>query len=647
MYGVIRFKRALYEFSNKFVSKWLVLGIDLLLVTLCYFLAYLLHHEFNIFAIPFNQYSFELPAILTVYFISFLSTKSFHGVIRHTSMSDAWKIMQSAFMASILLLGLDYILYPGAIKNLNLAYIPTRVIVIHSLLCMILLTLARLTFKVVYYKLVTGSKPNRNVMIYGAGNAGITTLNSLIASKTKNNFKVIGFFDENTSKIHKTINGYRVYDPNKELESTLEHYDVQEVIFSIQNIPKDRKRILVDRLLEKNIEVKMVPPIEQWIDGELDSQQIKKVRIEDLLGRDTIQLDFQNISEQVDGKVILVTGAAGSIGSEICRQLLKFTPAKLILLDQSETGVFEIENELREKHKNKTTELVAVIADVSCYDRLAHVFDCHKVGIVYHAAAYKHVPLMENNPCEAVLCNVQGTKNLADLSLKYGVRKFVMISTDKAVNPTNVMGSSKRIAEIYVQTLQKHLIEQGNDKVKFITTRFGNVLGSNGSVIPVFRRQIEAGGPVKVTHPDITRYFMTIPEACQLVLEAGAMGKGGEIFIFDMGESVKILDLAKKMIRLSGLVPGVDIKIAFTGLREGEKLYEELLNNKEKTIATHHEKIMIAKVRKDDYAIVKENVDTLILKAKNEDNMSIVRQMKIIVPEYISKNSIYEQLDLE
>ncbi len=646
MYEIINFKRKLYQFSNKFVSKWLVLTIDLVIVSFCFFLAYLLAYDFIFYRIPFVNFKFELPIVLIAFLISFLITKSFYGVIRHTSMSDAWKILLSILISTSILIGLDYILYPGAKRHLSVVYIPRLVVIIHSLLCLIFLVMARLVFKVIYYNLVSGSKPTRRVIIYGAGNAGINTLNSLSAGKMKNTLKIIGFLDDNPSKVHKTINGYRVFNTGKDLDQIIENKEVDEVIFAIENISKTKKREIVGLLIEKKIEVKIIPPIEKWINGQLDTQQIKKVNIEDLLGREQILLDVQNISDQVNQKVILVTGAAGSIGSEICRQLMNFSPSKIILLDQSETGIFEIENELIESSSKKEIEIISVIADVSS-DRIFSVFDANNINIVYHAAAYKHVPLMEKNPSEAVLCNVLGTKNMADAAVKFGIEKFVMISTDKAVNPTNVMGTSKRIAEIYIQTLQNYLLLAGKSKVKFVTTRFGNVLGSNGSVIPVFKRQIQAGGPVKVTHPDITRYFMTIPEACQLVLEAGAMAKGGEIFIFDMGESVKILDLAKKMIRLSGFLPDIDIKIEFTGLREGEKLYEELLNNKEKTIPTHHEKILIAKVRKDDYVQVNANIEKLLMKAKTKDSMAIVRQMKIMVPEFISKNSIYEQLDLE
>jgi FlaA1/EpsC-like NDP-sugar epimerase len=380
-----------------------------------------------------------------------------------------------------------------------------------------------------------------------------------------------------------------------------------------------------------------VPPVSNWINGELSFKQIKKVQIEELLERDAIQLDIDIIINQLNNKTILVTGAAGSIGSEIVRQVIKFNPKKIILLDQAESPLYEMEMELHDKYKQQQYEIV--MGDIRNKDRMENVFKTFAPSIVFHAAAYKHVPMMENNPSESIFTNVLGSKNLADLSVQYKVEKFVMVSTDKAVNPTNVMGASKRIAEIYTQSLNK------NSTTKFITTRFGNVLGSNGSVIPRFRQQIETGGPITITHPDITRFFMTIPEACQLVLEAGAMGKGGEIFIFDMGESVKIVDLAKKMIKLSGLILDKDISIIYTGLRPGEKLYEELLANEENTIPTHHKQILIAKVKEYDFETISSSINELINLFDQQNNKSIVKKMKELVPEFKSNNSIYEELD--
>ena len=386
-----------------------------------------------------------------------------------------------------------------------------------------------------------------------------------------------------------------------------------------------------------NTKVLNVPPVTNWINGELSFKQIKKVQIEELLEREPIQLDKEDIQLQLTGKVILVTGAAGSIGSEIVRQLIRFHPKNIILLDQAESPLYDMEMELHDKYKLQPYEIV--MGDIRNKERMENVFRTFHPQIVFHSAAYKHVPMMENNPSESILTNVLGTKTIADLSVEYKVEKFVMVSTDKAVNPTNVMGASKRIAEIYTQSLNK------TSATKFITTRFGNVLGSSGSVIPRFRQQIESGGPVTITDPEITRYFMTIPEACQLVLEAGTMGKGGEIFIFDMGDSVKIYDLAVKMIKLSGLVLDKDIRIVYTGLRPGEKLYEELLADHENTLPTHHNQILIAKVKEYDFDSVSNSINDLITLFDKQDNNSIVKKMKELVPEYKSNNSIYVSLD--
>jgi FlaA1/EpsC-like NDP-sugar epimerase len=438
------------------------------------------------------------------------------------------------------------------------------------------------------------------------------------------------------------LEGVRIHDSGKELDSMLNAHEAEQIIFAISNISPHRKKEIIEQCLNHNIKVLDVPPVSRWINGELSYRQIRKARIEDLLDRDEIQLSESNIRHDFSGRRILITGAAGSIGSEIARLLVPFSPSLLILLDQAESPLHELELEIREKYSFGNFE--AVIGDVSNSERMQRLFDLLKPQIVFHAAAYKHVPMMENNPSEAVNTNVLGTKVLADLAVEYNVEKFVLISTDKAVNPTNVMGATKRIAEIYVQSLNR--IAAQKSKTKFITTRFGNVLESNGSAIPRFRKQIEEGGPVTVTHPDITRFFMTIPEACRLVLEAGAMGKGGEIFIFDMGHSIKIADLAKKMVQLSGLTIGKDIQIEYTGLRPGEKLYEELLNDSENTTATHHPKIMIAKVKEYDFPVIEEEITELISLFGRQNNEMLVRKMKQIVPEFISRNSVYEKLDV-
>jgi FlaA1/EpsC-like NDP-sugar epimerase len=409
----------------------------------------------------------------------------------------------------------------------------------------------------------------------------------------------------------------------------------------MHSITPERKREIVSTFLEYNITVKNVPPIEKWINGELSTHQIKSVRIEDLLNRAPINLDKENIKQEISGNIVMVTGAAGSIGSEIARQVIEYNPKMVILVDQAETPMYELELNMRRKIDRYQILTKFIIADVSDRLSMKRIFEEYKPTKVFHAAAYKHVPLMESNPFEAIRVNTFGTKTMADLSIEHGVNKFVMVSTDKAVNPTNVMGASKRIAEMYIQCLNR----RGNHHTNFITTRFGNVLGSNGSVIPLFKKQIEAGGPVTVTHPEITRYFMTIPEACQLVLEAGVMGKGGEIFIFDMGESVKIIDVAKNMIKLSGLTLGTDIQIEITGLRPGEKLYEELLSDEENTIPTYHPMIKIANVQEFESNYIHTEFEKLLECYTSKNDYKLVSQIKSMVKEYVSNNSVYQALD--
>jgi len=452
--------------------------------------------------------------------------------------------------------------------------------------------------------------------------------------------------DDNDQKINKVIDGTKIYS-SKKFNHLINTLNVEEVIIASHNIPSERKNAITDIALERNVSILTLPPVKKIMNGDLNPNQIQKIKIEDLLERDPIKINDDHILNQTKGKRILVTGAAGSIGSEIASQLGKYEPQMIILCDQAESPLHNLQLDLQDEFPNQVYH--TYIADIRSTKRMRLLFETFKPHYVYHAAAYKHVPMMENHPLEAVQTNVMGTKNLADLAVEFQVEKFVFVSTDKAVNPTNIMGATKRIAEIYVQALNNHLesLSNGDVNTKFITTRFGNVLGSNGSVIPRFRDQIQKGGPVTVTHPEITRYFMTIPEACRLVLEAGAMGQGGEIFVFDMGKSVKIVELAKKMIRLSGFKPNEDIEIKFTGLRPGEKLYEELLNDLENTLPTHHEKIMIAKVRENNYNIVSLKLAELKLRLATQNKNEVVYQMKLIVPEFKSKNSIYEQLDKE
>ena len=472
------------------------------------------------------------------------------------------------------------------------------------------------------------------VLIYGAGVSGLITKRT-IEKDVRLSYQLVGFIDDNKKMDGSRLQGMTIYHSSK-LEKIIKEEGVTQLILAIQNPNEGNSKCIVDICLNNNVAVNKVPNPKSWIDGEFTTKQIAKVKIEDLLGRKPIVLDEEKISNELKGKVILVTGAAGSIGSGMVLQIAKYEPSVLILLDQAESPLYDLQNELLYKFPNFKFEVV--VGDIRNVERMKRVFDYFKPQYVFHAAAYKHVPLMENNPSEAIFTNVRGTKNLVDLSVIYNVEKFVMISTDKAVNPTNVMGASKRIAEIYAQAANENSI------TKFVTTRFGNVLGSNGSVIPLFQRQIEQGGPITLTDERITRFFMTIPEACQLVLEAGSMGEGGEIFVFDMGESVKIIDLAKKMIKLSGLEIGKDIEIKITGLRPGEKLYEELLAAEENTLPTHHPQILKAKIRSEKADVILQ-IDQLIGLFERQQNDNIVSKMKEIVPEYISNNSEFELLD--
>jgi len=478
----------------------------------------------------------------------------------------------------------------------------------------------------------------KNVIIYGAGEAGFATKRVLdhdISSK----IRVVAYIDDNPRKESKVVDGVRIY-AYEDLDQLLKMYDIDEIIISTFSVPASRRSQLIETCLDQNITILTVPPLDKWINGQFSKRQLQAIRIEQLLERDPIKLNQEQLDKQIMGKRVLVTGGAGSIGSEIVRQLLNFNPATIIVCDQAETPLHELELEL--KTTNKNTKLIFFLGDVRNKARMMELFETFRPQIVYHAAAYKHVPMMELSPAEALLTNVGGTRLIADLSLQFKAQRFVMVSTDKAVNPTNVMGASKRLAEMYVQSLSR----REGIETRFITTRFGNVLGSNGSVVLRFKDQIAKGGPVTVTHPNIIRYFMTIPEASQLVLEAGTMGEGGEIFVFDMGKPVPIVDLARKMIRLSGLVPNIDIEIKYTGLRPGEKLYEELLSDAENTISTHHDKILIAKIREEKIEGLETHFEELFTYAGQAgQSMAMVSKMKELVPEFVSNNSVFEQLD--
>ena len=617
--------------TEKYASKWLVLAIDLVTIACAFILSYLIRFNLTL-DFEVENLLLQLPLVLITSLVAFLIVGSYKGVVRHTGVRDVYNIFNAVCFSSILVIFI--VLANRQLEILNQFTIPLSIIIINSLITFIALTASRFVFKSVYSNMNNSKKSYKNVLIYGAGDSGVLT-HGAITNHANSRYKVLGYIDRDVKKIGKNINGVPVFGRKSLTESFILKNNISEIIFSIQNIDSKKLRKTVEGLVDYPIVVKIVPPIEDWINGELKVSQIKQVQIEDLLDRAPIKIKNSKIALELMNKTIIVTGGAGSIGSEIVRQICNYSYKSLIIIDSAESALYDLQQELKQ---NGFHNFIPIVADIRDKNRMNALFGEHRPNIVFHAAAYKHVPLMEYNSYEAIKINIGGTKNVADLSVLHGIEKFVFVSTDKAVNPTNVMGATKRIAEMYISCMQKE------NKTKFITTRFGNVLGSNGSVIPLFRKQIEKGGPLTLTHKDITRYFMTIPEASQLVLEAGAMGEGGEIFIFDMGESVKIFDLAKNMIKLSGLRYPEDIDIKITGLRPGEKLYEELLANGENTLPTYHQKIKISKVRDVEYSKVRSKIDELCI-----TNMffsgNTVKLMKEIVPEYVSKNSDFCELD--
>lgn len=594
--------------------------------------------NFQLLEIDLTVFASQLVFVLGLRLLAFLFFQSYAGIIRHTSIEDAILILKAVFTGT-----LGAVLVSGVIRNTlgfeHVFNLSASILIIDFFICLFWMVILRFFVKSFYESFINQFKPTIGVLIYGAGYTGMLTKN-VFQTDRSTNYKILGFIDDNESKIGKTIEGIKVFSLPEVLDKFVGSNDGLEVIMAINNMSAKSKRKISDIFLDRGVVVKALPPVDKWVEGEFAMNQIHNVKIEDLLGREVIQMNNKRIGEEISGKVILVTGAAGSIGSEIVRQLIAYFPSKLVLVDQAESALYDLEYELAGKVPTNV-QLIVNVADVSDTRRVAKIFKSHRPDIIFHAAAYKHVPLMENNPYEAIKTNVIGTRILAEMASEVGVEKFVMVSTDKAVNPTNVMGATKRLAEMYTQSMN----QLEGVKTKFIATRFGNVLGSNGSVIPLFKKQIERGGPVTVTHPEITRYFMTIPEACELVLEAATMGQGGEVFVFDMGESVKIIDLAKKMITLSGLRVDKDIEIRYTGLRPGEKLYEELLNNDENTLPTHHPKILIAEVNTPSYAYMEVATNDLNHLLSSGNNNSIVAKIKEIIPEYKSNNSVFETLD--
>ena len=622
------------------VPRWIIFLLDISAASVAFFIASLLFRSIQLIEISPIYLAQQFLITILATSVSFIVFKLYSGIVRYTSSTDSIRILSSVLFTIIILFGLKLISLAFSLPNL----IDTSLVILYSLFLFLGLVTYRTSVKVFFQYSKTAKKIKKNVLVFGAGELGIAVKRTFDHDLTSNKI-IVAFIDDNSSKIGKSIDGVKIFSSD-ELTKVITKLSIDELIIATPAISPDKKSIVIDTCLENNVSVLTIPPVKRIMNGDLHANQIKSVKIEDLLERAPININNDSILKQLQGKRVLVTGAAGSIGSEIALQLAKYNPQMIILCDQAESPLHNLQLDLQEKHPDQIYH--TYIADVKNAARMRTLFEELKPHVVYHAAAYKHVPMMENHPIEGVRTNVLGTFTLANLAVEFNIQKFVFVSTDKAVNPTNVMGATKRIAEIYVQSLNNKLKSENTEHTtRFITTRFGNVLGSNGSVIPRFKEQIEKGGPVTVTHPEITRYFMTIPEACQLVIEAGSMGEGGEIFVFDMGKSVKIVDLAKKMIKLSGYEPNKDIEIKFTGLRPGEKLYEELLNDLENTMPTHHEKIMIAKVRENDFEEVSAKINKLFNVVTSQHNTNIVRQMKVIVPEFKSQNSEYERLDTE
>lgn len=631
------------RYSRRFISRWLVLAMETLLVFMLYPVAVLMRYNFQLEDINLTNTLVKSVIITLLYLVAFLIFSSYRGVIRQTGLKD------TKLIAVTVLLGGSFGFLTNQISfiwsTLDVPKFAAGALLIHMLLSGVFIILMRFFIKAVYNVFVDkySRKLTIPVLIYGSGFTGEITRQSL-EKEQKNRFKLIAFIDDNPSKQGKNLNGVPVMSIDKAFNPEfIQKWGIQQAIIAIDRLRSEKKEIFIERALALGLQARIVPPSEQWMQHDLSIKHIKAVNIEDLLGRAPIRLTNPELKPAIAQKVVLVTGAAGSIGSEISRQLLKYEPACLLLVDQAESALYDLQMELASSSDHLFKQCQFIICDIGNVSRMKEIFEQFRPELVYHAAAYKHVPMMEAFPEEAARVNILGTRKLVDLSKKYKVKKFVLVSTDKAVNPTNIMGASKRIAEMYVQAQNQYL----DCETHFITTRFGNVLGSNGSVVPLFRSQIEKGGPVTVTHPQITRYFMTIPEACNLVLEAGSMGTGGEIFIFDMGKPVRIYDLALKMIQLMGKDTGKGIQVTFTGLRPGEKLSEELLSESENVKPTHHPKIMIA-VSGDDleYDQFLLNLDQLDSFVKNNDRLNLVRAMKYILPQYVSNNSMYSTLDL-
>jgi FlaA1/EpsC-like NDP-sugar epimerase len=622
--------------SLKILPRWVIVLIDCSFILFSTLLGFLLRFNFSTSDLVTNHFKEGILIYTSCGLLAILTTGSYRGIIRYTGLQDGVRIFFMLLLNVALVSSINLI----TLYSNGTFIIPFSVVLISLLSSFLFLFNYRLLVKYIFTYYRNAIIKKSRVLIFGAGQTGIITRHVIDSTPR---MQSVGFLEDNPNKIGKVVDGTKIFDARKD---NLDHYfdelSIDELVITVRDISLERKNELVDACLRNKVKVRTVPPVEKWVGGELSLNQIREINIEELLGREAIRLNNPSIVQDIKGKRICITGAAGSIGSELVRQIASYGPERIVLIDQAESPLYEIEREIKGLFN---VRVIPYLADITNKNRVASILEENRPEIIYHAAAYKHVPLMEGNPSEAIHCNILGTKILADLAVQHKVKKFVMISTDKAVNPTNVMGCSKRIAEVYVQSLNENLKEQGNFVTAFVTTRFGNVMGSNGSVIPLFKKQIEIGGPVTVTHPEVTRFFMTIPEACQLVLEAGTMGKGGEIFIFDMGKPVKITDLARKMILLSGMQPGKDIEIVFSGLREGEKLYEELLNQSEDSIPTHHDKILIGKVEPYAYEEINRYIELFFDLVHDKNELKMVALMKELIPEFKSNYSRYEILD--
>ncbi len=625
-----------------YLPRWIIFLIDVFIVLVANVITYVIVSSLTISFYEHLNMPVRYAVIIAVNSAFFLFYRTYSGIIRHSTFIDAVRLLVSTSTSFVTLLIINYAWRLAFGQKL---YLSTGLFISY-VISFLLLFLFRIMVKRIFEKYVNVGDQRKliNTVIYGADANAISVANAL-RTEVPSRFKLRGFIDQyNQNKSSKTILNLPIVNRRRKIHVILRALKADALIIAEKGLSKEETIAIVDECLEYDFKVYTVPLVTDWEDFQQISKKVKTFEIEDLLDRKPIKLHMDNISEQHKGKIVLITGGAGSIGSEITRQVIAFEPAMIIILDQAETPLHNLALEIEsmvEKVNFRT-----VLADIRNKETIETVFATYQPQVVYHAAAYKHVPLIEDNPCQAVFTNIIGTKFLADLALQYQVERFVMVSTDKAVNPSNVMGASKRIAEKYVQSLQQyHRMHMGDRGTKFITTRFGNVLGSNGSIVPLFTKQIQEGGPLTITHPDIIRYFMTIPEACQLVLEAGTMGNGGEIYLFDMGEPVKIIDLAKKMIRLAGYTPDKEIKIKIIGLRPGEKLYEELLNDTSKSLPTHNDKILIAQDECDDYELINAAILDLKENAKSISNEDIVIRMKRMVPEFKSMNSVFQLLD--